>query len=121
MPRRTLVILAVAGLLAAAGAWTRADSSSPSIAWPDNQALPHFAAPQHLDVADVTGLPGDQQLVLNTLEGLVNRTQPRIYLLWGADEGPRTWLDTLQSVPANERTAVVRKPATRDFEGMAFS
>ena len=97
MPRRTLVILAVAGLLAASGAWTRADSSSPSIAWPDNQALPHFAAPQHLDVADVSALPGDEQLLFNTIEGVVNRTQPRIYLLWGADEGKATWFDTLHS------------------------
>ena len=47
-------------------------------------------------MADVTSLSGDERLLFNTLEGLVNRTTPRIYLLWGADEGKRTWLETLR-------------------------
>src|SRR5438445_7705399 len=97
MPRPTVVLLAVTVLLGMSDVWVRADTSSSSSSWPTNQALPHFAAPQHLDVADVSSLPGDQQLLFNTLEGLVNRVQPRIYLLWAADEGNRTWLDTLNT------------------------
>src|SRR2546427_1459110 len=106
MPRPTVVLLAVTVLLGMSDVWVRADTSSSSSSWPTNQALPHFAAPQHLDVADVSSLPGDQQLLFNTLEGLVNRVQPRIYLLWAADEGNRTWLDTLKTefgVPFTDR------------------
>jgi hypothetical protein len=102
MARRVVVFLALAGLLAPSAGWAaRADRSS----WPKDQALPHFSAPAHLDVADVSSLPGEQQLLFNTLEGAVNRVQPRIYLLWNADEGKRSWLDTLNKefgVPVSE-------------------
>ena len=97
-PRKVVCLvmtgLVVTGLLAASGAAANADSSS--LRWPAGQPLPHFAAPNHLDVADASSLPADQQLLFNTLEGLVNRTQPRMYLLWASDEGTRTWLDTLR-------------------------
>src|SRR5207302_10298637 len=86
-----LTVLAAALVVPAPG------QASTGISWPRDQALPWFAPPQHLDVADVQSLPGDEQLLFNTLEGLVNRTEPRIYLVWGADEGPRTWLDTLRN------------------------
>src|SRR5713226_4240259 len=97
MPRRVALLLVVSALMAASVLGAKAQSPSSSLSWPTNQALPHFSAPQHLDVADVQSLPGDEQLLFNTLEGLVNRTEPRIYLVWGADEGPRTWLDTLRN------------------------
>jgi hypothetical protein len=106
MPRRVALLLVVSALMAASVLGAKAQSPSSSLSWPTNQALPHFAAPQHLDVADVSSLPGDQQLLFNTLEGLVNRVQPRIYLLWAADEGNRTWLDTLNTefgVPFTDR------------------
>ena len=98
MPRRVLVVLAVAALLVASGAWAQAaPPSQASVSWPARQALPHFASPTHLDVADVSGLSGDRQVLFNTLEGLVNRSQPRIYLLWTSDEGNSTWIDTLHT------------------------
>ncbi|TML61319.1 MAG: hypothetical protein E6G17_09660 [Actinobacteria bacterium] len=90
--RRRLVVAALALVLMPVVA---AHGRAPGVAWPVGQALPWFAPPHHLDVADVASLPGDQQLLFNTLEGLVNRSEPRIYLLWAADEGKRTWLDTL--------------------------
>ena len=49
--------------------------------------LPRFPRPRHLDVAEITALPGDEQLLLTTLQGIVNRTQPRIYLISPVDEG----------------------------------
>ena len=92
MPRRMMALLVVTILLVAPALRARA---SPSLSWPTNQALPHFATPLYLDVADVSSLPGDQQLLFNTLEGLVDRVQPRIYLMWASDEGKTTWIQTL--------------------------
>jgi hypothetical protein len=66
------------------------------IQWPQDQALPTFAEPKHLDVADVGKLSKDQQLALTTLQGVVNRRLPRIYLIGGDNgEGKRTWLKAL--------------------------
>lgn len=76
-----------------------ASSSSSSVnasgvQWPDNQALPRFPAPHHLDVIDLENGPGDVSLMLSTLEGIANRTQPRIYLIEHThDEGSYTWLN----------------------------
>jgi GxGYxYP putative glycoside hydrolase C-terminal domain/GxGYxY sequence motif in domain of unknown function N-terminal len=88
-------IIALAALATAIGASTGVASAG-TLAWPLGQALPTFATARHLDIADVEPLAGDEQLLFNTLEGIVNRVEPRIYLLWGADEGKRTWLDTLR-------------------------
>jgi len=102
MGRRIVLLLALVGLAAHPAVWAARANTR---AWPKDQALPHFAAAQHLDVADVSSLSGDQQLLFNTLEGIVNRTQPRIYLLWNADEGRRTWLATLHTefgIPVSE-------------------
>lgn len=71
-------------------------SSSKGIKWPDSQALPSFAKIKHLDVADVYDAPGDVKILLATLQGIVNRNQPRIYLLENEEEGKMTWLNDLQ-------------------------
>ncbi|MFD0698949.1 GxGYxYP domain-containing protein [Paenibacillus sp. GCM10027628] len=73
---------------------------SGSVTWPKHQELPTFAKAEHLDVADVYDAPGDIKLLLATLQGIVNREQPRIYLLENKEEGKTTWLDDLQ-VPYN--------------------
>jgi hypothetical protein len=62
------------------------------IHWPTGQALPSFARPRFLDVADLTGVPADEQLLLTTLQGVVNRELPSIYLMQPGNEGPATWL-----------------------------
>ena len=49
---------------------------------------------RHLYVADVRHLTHDEQLLLTSLQGLVNRTQPRIYLI-GGDDDP-FWLQAMQ-------------------------
>ncbi len=64
------------------------------ISWPPNQALPSFASPVQLDAADIASLTSDQQLLLTTLQGIVNRTQPRIYLFQSGDGTDQTWLQT---------------------------
>jgi len=85
-------LLATAKTLSLAAHGLTADASG--ISWPPNQALPSFAAPVQLDAADITSLTGDQQLLLASLQGIVNRTQPRIYLFLSGDDTDQTWLRT---------------------------
>lgn len=67
------------------------------ITWPAGHALPTFATLAHLDVADISALPPDQQLLFATLQGIVNRKQPRIYLIQNGPEGKTTWLQALHA------------------------
>ena len=63
--------------------------------WPPNQALPTFPQAVHLDAADLTPLDGDQQALLVTMQGVVNRTRPRLYFYWGTDPTNLEWLKTI--------------------------
>jgi len=90
-----VLTLAVGGPAAAAGAPNGPDAMPGSIVWPKSQALPSFAKVKRLDVADVFDAPGDAKLVLSTLQGIVNRKQPRIYLIESEEEGKYTWLNDL--------------------------
>lgn len=65
------------------------------ISWPKEQELPSFSKVKHLDVADIYDAPGDVKILLATLQGIVNRSEPRIYLLENKEEGKFTWLDDL--------------------------
>ena len=67
------------------------------LSWPKGQALPTFATPAAtLDAIVVQDLVSkDEQLTFAALQGIVNRKQPRIYLVESrADEGPYTWAET---------------------------
>ncbi|MFD2078207.1 GxGYxY sequence motif-containing protein [Actinopolymorpha cephalotaxi] len=76
-------------------ALTAADAAkNPGLAWPAGQVLPTFPQPEHLDVADVRKLSGDDQALLNTLQGIVNRVRPRVYFLVD-DSSDAAWLATL--------------------------
>lgn len=66
-----------------------------SLVWPPNQALPTFPAPQFLDAADLSSLTSDQQGLLVTMQGIVNRRQPRLYFYWGTDPTNQSWLPNL--------------------------
>src|SRR5882757_2664346 len=57
-------------------------------------ALPTFPPAKFLDASDLTALTGDEQCLLVSLEGQVNRKQPRLYLYWGTDTTNQTWLNT---------------------------
>ena len=71
--------------------------ASEGLTWPEDQALPSFAPVcENLDAIKVGALSSDIQLTLATLQGIVNRTQPRIFLInQNAAEGGETWLKTL--------------------------
>lgn len=64
--------------------------------WPPDQALPTFPEAFHFDAADLTALDGDQQGLLVTLQGVVNRKRPRLYLYWGTDPTNLQWLNTIR-------------------------
>lgn len=67
-----------------------------NISWPNDQALPIFAQPLSLDVTVLDNTTADMSLMLATLQGIVNRTRPQIYLIEGhPSEGGMTWLQGL--------------------------
>jgi hypothetical protein len=122
IPRRAVLLpfAALALTLAFAPLAAMPASAAPpasTVSWPQGQALPHFAAPQHLDVVDMAspscGCTSDDALMLSTLEGVVNRALPRVYVLQFGDETPASsdrWLNEL-GVPYDVMTesAVVTK------------
>lgn len=71
--------------------------------WPSQQALPAFPEPYFLEAADLSALSGDQQTLLVTMQGVVNRKRPRLYLYWGTDTTNQTWLPDLH-VPYRTET-----------------
>lgn len=70
---------------------------------------PKMPAPaRRLFVADVRGLEPEQQLVLVTLQGIVNRVQPRIYLI-SSDDDP-FWLADLEKQGHIDQAITVADP-----------
>lgn len=66
------------------------------VRWEAERLLPVFAAPRALDVADLHDSSGDLRLLMATLQGIINRSEPRIYLFENAEEGKETWLNDLK-------------------------
>ena len=88
-----------------------ASSSSSTLNWPPSQALPTFPAAYSLTAADLSSLDGDQQGLLVTLQGVVNRTRPRLYFYWGTDPTNLEWLKTTE-VPysiTNDPLSLIQK------------
>jgi GxGYxY sequence motif in domain of unknown function N-terminal/GxGYxYP putative glycoside hydrolase C-terminal domain/FG-GAP-like repeat len=77
------------------------DASSPDaapvlgISWPADRQFPRFAPIAPLDVITAEGRPSDIITLLVTLEGLVNRTQPRIYVPESGRSTDMLWLEEL--------------------------
>ena len=65
------------------------------ITWPANQLMPTFATPAAvLDAVDISSSSGADIDLFSSLQGIVNRTQPRIVCVSTADgEGEYTWLN----------------------------
>src|SRR5690625_1360756 len=94
MRRITTALLSF--LLLSTLAFLSAASPADTLYWPWGQALPAFAEVEVLDVVDVSQSPGDIKILLATLQGIVNRSQPRIYLVESTGgEGKYTWLQDL--------------------------
>ncbi|TDD14631.1 GxGYxYP domain-containing protein, partial [Nonomuraea diastatica] len=56
--------------------------------------LPNFGRPTRLDYADVSALHGNDQLLLTTLQGVVNRRGPRLYFNYNEENFDVPWLDS---------------------------
>jgi len=67
--------------------------------WPTNQLLPTFATPAtNLDCIDVSSVSSAESDLFASLEGIINRKQPRIACVVGGQEGAFTWLN-LHNLP----------------------
>ncbi len=74
-------------------------STAPNdITWPEERVFPLFQPSKHLDIYNVHSASRDVQLSIATLVGLINRPQPRVYLLDRAHDA--FWLkEALSSIP----------------------
>ncbi|WP_328992963.1 GxGYxYP family putative glycoside hydrolase [Kribbella sp. NBC_01245] len=95
--------------------------------------LPVFERPGHLHFGDVSTLTGNDQTLLTTLQGVVNRRRPELYFLfrdgdvdarWLADTGlPRTRhanpLDLVKEYAGRVRGAIVWDPEVPDSLNVA--
>ncbi len=59
---------------------------------------PTLQAPDHLDVYDIRGASQDVQLSVTTMTGVINRQQPRVYLL-SSDDAAFWFNEALAQVP----------------------
>ena len=67
--------------------------------WPTNKLLPAFSTPAAvLDCIDVTSVSSVENDLFTSLQGIVNRSQPRIACVVGGQEGAFTWLN-LHNLP----------------------
>jgi hypothetical protein len=84
---RTLIALC-AGLAFAGGA------AASGLNWPTNRFLPAFSTPAaSIDCIDLSSATAAEQDLFASLEGIVNRTQPRIACVTSStQEGEYTWL-----------------------------
>jgi len=103
MKSRILLLLLLTWLNLASGA---------GINWPANQLLPTFSPPTLvLDCIDVSGASGPQIDLFASVEGIVNRTQPRVICVSTANgEGEFTWanLHNLATNPITGFNAILK-------------
>lgn len=65
------------------------------LTWPEGQALPSMAYPAEVvDALDIRKENGNEQAMWASFAGIINRTQPRVYLYGGADEGEK-WAEEM--------------------------
>ncbi len=89
MFRHAISVFAVSLALAAGGGRVSA-----ALVWPTDRLLPQFPAPAAtLDCLDLTGAGGAEEDLFASLEGIVNRAQPRLACVSAREsDGKFTWL-----------------------------
>jgi hypothetical protein len=79
--------------------WDAQTTLATGLTWPPGQYLPSFSTPlTPIESIDVDGLPSDEVALFCSLEGIVNRTQPRLACVSAASEGEFTWMN-IHSLP----------------------
>src|SRR5690242_2291827 len=86
------------------------------MSWPRGQALPQFAGlSDTLDGFDLakSNLSSPEKTIFVALQGLVNKTKPRIFLYDAPGEGKNKWPENLHlkinEYPSNQKWALVKK------------
>src|SRR6185312_915271 len=70
----------------------------PGLDWSNQRVIPAFQTPLHITIYDIRGLSSERQLTVTTMVGIINRPQPKIYLIAGDDD--LFWLrQVLDSIP----------------------
>lgn len=93
--------------------------------WPYAQIIPNFAMPADtLDALDIQeGVSNNERLMFVVLQGLVNKTQPRLFLFEPAGEGKYKWPERLglciKEFPIEKRFELIRKYAD-ELEGVVL-
>ncbi|MEV4802883.1 GxGYxYP domain-containing protein [Nonomuraea sp. NPDC049421] len=82
------------GTVLAAGALGLSLPAAPAAASTSAPLLPGFGRPTRLDYADLATLHGDDQLLLTTLQGVVNRRRPRLYFNYNEEGYDERWLSS---------------------------
>ncbi|MEU1214541.1 GxGYxYP domain-containing protein [Streptomyces sp. NPDC005790] len=90
--RRTLLQAGGAALTAGGLGMTLPERARAAEAGTAVPLLPSFGRPHRLDVADISALDGDDQLLLTTLQGVVNRRRPRLYFNFDGSDVDFRWL-----------------------------
>lgn len=69
---------------------------SQSMYWPEGQIFPTFGKPiENMDAYSPARQSREMQIVMTSLQGIVNAKEPRIYMIDArADEGAETWAKT---------------------------
>ncbi|GAA1361434.1 GxGYxYP domain-containing protein [Streptomyces beijiangensis] len=91
--RRTFLLTHGTALTAAGLGFSLPGSAAASAPASPAALLPSFGRPTRLDTADVSALTGDDQLLLTTLQGVVNRKQPRLYFSFDSGTADARWLE----------------------------
>ena len=107
LSRRTFLALSGAAVGSRAlSSFAATSNTSPA----STGVLPTFPRASSLDAADLTALTGDEQCLLVSLQGQVNRKQPRLYFFLSSDGSDQVWLTTL---------TVPRRVSTEPWEFLA--
>ncbi|WP_428950847.1 GxGYxYP domain-containing protein [Streptomyces sp. cg35] len=93
MVSRRSLLQAGGAVLAAGGLGLSSPHEAGAAGRAASRVLPSFGRPTRLDVADVSALDGHDQLLLTTLQGVVNRRGPRLYFSFDAGDTDLRWLD----------------------------
>jgi len=96
--------------------WAVYETPSSGLFWPEGQALPHFARPADtldgLSIAEGT-MPPEERVMFASLQGLVNRVKPRVFLYDQPREGKNKWPDLLglsvKEVAAKDRWSLLKR------------
>ncbi len=96
--------------------WKQHAGLQTGMSWPRGQALPQFAGlADTLDGFDMikSNLSSAEKVIFAALQGLVNKTKPRIFLYDGAGEGKNKWPENLHlkinEYPSGQKWALLKK------------